>query len=87
MLDAACVLAAGLADAAQALVRDARPGAPNLKPDRSFVTVLDRAIEAELAVRIADRLPDHGIPGEEGAAANAGAEWTRVPDPVDGTGA
>ncbi|MFN3972733.1 MAG: inositol monophosphatase family protein [Gemmobacter sp.] len=86
-LAAAGILAADLADAAQALVKGARPGAVDLKPDRSFVTALDRAIEAELAARIADRFPTHGIVGEEGAAVNGGAEWTWVLDPVDGTGA
>ncbi|MFN3994742.1 MAG: inositol monophosphatase family protein [Tabrizicola flagellatus] len=87
MLENARVLAVDLADAAQALVQGARPGAPDLKPDRSFVTALDRAIEAELAARIADRFPDHGILGEEGVAVNDGADWTWVLDPVDGTGA
>lgn len=86
-LDAARALAVTLADAAQAQVQEARPGAPALKADCSFVTALDRTIEAELAARIADRFPDHGILGEEGASVNAGAEWLWVLDPVDGTGA
>ncbi|MFN3293414.1 MAG: inositol monophosphatase family protein [Gemmobacter sp.] len=86
-LAAARALAVTLADAAQATVCAARPGAPDLKPDRSFVTALDRDIEAALAARIADRFPDHGILGEEGATVNPGAEWLWVLDPVDGTGA
>lgn len=87
ILPQARALAVTLADTAQALVTDARPGAPDLKPDRSFVTALDRDIEAALATRIADQFPDHGILGEEGAATNPGADWTWVLDPVDGTGA
>ncbi len=51
------------------------------------MTALDREIEAALANRIADRFPDHGILGEEGAAVSPGAEWTWVLDPVDGTAA
>jgi histidinol phosphatase-like enzyme (inositol monophosphatase family) len=92
ILSQAGALTVTLADVAQALVTEAlvteaSPGAPDLKPDRSFVTALDRNIEAALATRIADRFPDHGILGEEGAASNPGADWTWVLDPVDGTGA
>ncbi|MFN3641561.1 MAG: inositol monophosphatase family protein [Gemmobacter sp.] len=86
-LAAAAVFAADLADLALGIVRTARPGAVDLKPDRSFVTALDRAIETALAGRIADRFPAHGIIGEEGAAVNPGADWAWVLDPVDGTGA
>lgn len=55
------------------------------KPDRSFVTVADRAIERLVRERIADRFPDHGVVGEEyGTEAGAsGIRW--YVDPIDGT--
>jgi histidinol-phosphatase len=59
------------------------------KPDRSFVTVADRAIEREIRERIHARWPDHGLVGEEygeetGEA--AGQPTTRwFIDPIDGT--
>lgn len=57
--------AQSLADEAARMVAE-RLGAQisvTLKPDRSFVTELDQAIEARLRERIADRYPDHGILG------------------------
>jgi len=55
------------------------------KPDRSFVTVADRAIEHELRSRIHDRWPDHGLVGEEyGEAAGRSATRWYI-DPIDGT--
>lgn len=55
------------------------------KPDRSFVTVADRAIERLIRERIADRFPGHGVVGEEyGAeAGTSGVRW--YVDPIDGT--
>jgi myo-inositol-1(or 4)-monophosphatase len=58
------------------------------KPDASFVTAADRAVERAIRTRIAARFPDHGLVGEEygveqGAAGAAGERW--IIDPIDGT--
>lgn len=55
------------------------------KPDRSFVTVADQAIEREIRGRIEARYPDHGLVGEEygEAAGEATTRW--FIDPIDGT--
>jgi histidinol-phosphatase len=55
------------------------------KPDRSFVTDVDRAIEERIRERIAASYPDHGVVGEEfGTDAGAGhVRW--YVDPIDGT--
>jgi histidinol-phosphatase len=55
------------------------------KPDRSFVTQADTAIERELRSRILARWPDHGLVGEE-YGVEAGSATTRwFIDPIDGT--
>jgi histidinol-phosphatase len=55
------------------------------KPDRTFVTVADRAIEREIRSRILARWPDHGLVGEE-YGEEAGSSPTRwYIDPIDGT--
>jgi len=55
------------------------------KPDRTFVTEADTAIEQLLRSRLADAHPDHGIVGEEFGVsqAEAGVRWYL--DPIDGT--
>jgi len=55
------------------------------KPDRSFVTEVDRAIEQRIRARIAATYPDHGLVGEEfGTEPGRGsARW--YVDPIDGT--
>jgi histidinol-phosphatase len=55
------------------------------KPDRTFVTQADTAIEAAIRLRILDAHPDHGIVGEEYGteAADASTRW--YIDPIDGT--
>lgn len=55
------------------------------KPDRSFVTEADTAIERLLRERIADAYPWHGIVGEEEGVVgdDAAARWYL--DPIDGT--
>ncbi|HEY1366548.1 MAG TPA: inositol monophosphatase family protein [Gaiellaceae bacterium] len=54
------------------------------KPDLSPVTDADRAVEAALRARIAERRPDDGVLGEEeGEAGNAAVRW--ILDPIDGT--
>ncbi len=80
-------LAMELADAARAMVAEAALPDPETKPDRSFVTATDRAVEARLRDMIADRFPQHGILGEEGEDVAPGAEHVWVLDPIDGTAA
>ena len=55
------------------------------KPDASFVTSVDRAIETKLREMIETEYPDHGIYGEEFPAKNLDAEFVWVLDPIDGT--
>jgi histidinol-phosphatase len=55
------------------------------KPDRSFVTVADQAIERMIRERIRARFPDHGLVGEEyGEEAGSGSIRWYI-DPIDGT--
>jgi histidinol phosphatase-like enzyme (inositol monophosphatase family) len=56
-----------------------------IKPDASFVTATDKAIETALREMILDRFPDHGILGEEFEDVNTDAEFVWVLDPIDGT--
>ena len=55
------------------------------KPDRTFVTQADTAIERAIRSRILAAYPDHGLVGEE-YGTEAGAAPTRwYIDPIDGT--
>ena len=56
-----------------------------LKPDRSFVTELDSAIEARLRREILATYPDHAIIGEEEKPVGHAAAVTWILDPIDGT--
>ena len=55
------------------------------KPDKSFVTQADTAIERMIRGRLLDAFPDHGLVGEEygSEAADASIRW--YIDPIDGT--
>jgi histidinol-phosphatase len=55
------------------------------KPDRTFVTQADTAIEERIRARLADAFPDHGLVGEEFGteAGDAAVRW--YIDPIDGT--
>ena len=55
------------------------------KPDRTFVTQADTAIERLIRGRLADAFPDHGLVGEEYGieAGDAPIRW--YIDPIDGT--
>ena len=55
------------------------------KPDASFVTEADTAVERAIRERITARFPDHGLVGEEygEAASSSGRRW--IIDPIDGT--
>ena len=55
------------------------------KPDRSYVTEVDQAIERRIRERITAEYPDHGVVGEEfGTEAGQGSVRWYV-DPIDGT--
>lgn len=79
--------ASELADRARVvLAREMAQGlGVEIKPDRSFVTHVDRAIEIELRQMITARYPQHGIIGEEDGSENTGASHVWVLDPIDGT--
>ena len=55
------------------------------KPDASFVTEADTAVERAIRERIADRFPDHGLVGEEYGVADAAGGRRWIIDPIDGT--
>lgn len=55
------------------------------KPDGSFVSEVDVAIERALREHIGARFPTHAVHGEELAATQAGAEFAWIIDPIDGT--
>ncbi len=86
--DDCAAFALALADEARAMLAGAAAARPEveLKPDRSFVTDLDRTVELRLRERIAGRYPAHGVIGEEGAAPVV-RDLTWVLDPIDGTAA
>lgn len=76
-----------MADVAHAMVAQASLPNAEVKPDRSFVTTTDRAVEDRLRAMIAARFPHHGIIGEEGQDIASGADHVWVLDPIDGTAA
>jgi histidinol-phosphatase len=55
------------------------------KPDRTYVTAVDREIEARIRERILAAYPDHGLVGEEHGteAGDRPVRW--YVDPIDGT--
>jgi histidinol-phosphatase len=55
------------------------------KPDRSFVTEADQAIEAAIRRRIEAAYPDHGLVGEEYGEDRGSAERRWYIDPIDAT--
>lgn len=55
------------------------------KPDHTYVTEADQAIETTIRDRLADRFPDHAITGEEFGIDPAGASIRWYIDPIDGT--
>lgn len=55
------------------------------KPDRSFVTQADTAIEELIRDRIRGRFPAHGVAGEEFGEDGPGADVRWIVDPIDGT--
>ena len=55
------------------------------KPDRTFVTQADTAIEARIREGILEVYPAHGLVGEEHGTEAAGASVRWFIDPIDGT--
>ncbi len=55
------------------------------KADQSPVTVADKETEATLRRLLTERVPGHGVIGEEQATTNPGADYVWVLDPIDGT--
>jgi myo-inositol-1(or 4)-monophosphatase len=82
----AMALAHKLADVARGIARKhfRRPIAVEHKADSSPVTIADRGIETEMRALIRTEFPSHGIRGEE-FGAEAGADFSWVLDPIDGT--
>ena len=86
-LDAWLALAHDACDEADGIARAAfrRDLEITTKPDRSFVTQADTAIERVIRSRILAAYPDHGLVGEEYGteAGEAATRW--YIDPIDGT--
>jgi histidinol-phosphatase len=86
-LDGWLALAHAACDEADALARAAfrRDLRISTKPDRTFVTETDTAIERAIRTRLAGAHPDHGLVGEEYGteAGDAATRW--YIDPIDGT--
>ena len=86
-LDAWLALAHEACDEADAIARAAfrRDLQIDTKPDRTFVTQADTAIERAIRARILAHYPDHGLVGEEYGteAGDAATRW--YIDPIDGT--
>jgi histidinol-phosphatase len=55
------------------------------KPDRSFVTQADTAIERMIREHLRDAFPDHGLVGEEYGVEDGDASVRWYIDPIDGT--
>lgn len=55
------------------------------KPDRSFVTQADTAIERMIRDHLRDAFPDHGVVGEEYGIESGDAPIRWYVDPIDGT--
>ena len=86
-LDAWLALAHAACDEADTLARAAfrRDLEISTKPDRTFVTEADRAIERAIRGRISAASPDHGLVGEEYGTEDAAATTRWFIDPIDGT--
>jgi histidinol-phosphatase len=86
-LDAWLTLAHAACDEADAIARSAfrRDLEVFTKPDRTFVTQADTAIERAIRARILAAYPDHGLVGEEYGTEAGGAPTRWYIDPIDGT--
>lgn len=61
------------------------PIQPDLKADRTPVTIADREAEKILRARILSSFPDHAILGEEEGETAGSAPYRWIVDPIDGT--
>jgi histidinol-phosphatase len=86
-LEAWLALAQTACDEADAIARASfrRDLQITTKPDRTFVTQADTAIERSIRSRIAAAYPDHGLVGEEYGTEAADAPTRWYIDPIDGT--
>jgi histidinol-phosphatase len=86
-LDAWLALAHTACDEADAIARSAfrRDLEISTKPDRTFVTQADTAIERAIRARILAAFPDHGLVGEEYGTEAGDAPTRWYIDPIDGT--
>lgn len=75
---------ADLADAVALARFRAADLAVSTKPDRTFVTEADLAVERAIRDRLAEARPDDGVLGEEfGTEGDSSRQW--IIDPIDGT--
>ena len=86
-LDAWLALAHEACDEADAIARASfrRDLEITTKPDRTFVTQADTAIERAIRHRLRAAHPDHGLVGEEYGTDDADAATRWYIDPIDGT--
>lgn len=85
-LDALMQFAVDSAESAGAITRaHFRKVGFELKTDGSEVTIADREAEEFLRKTIAERFPDHGVFGEEGARFDGTSAFRWIVDPIDGT--
>ena len=86
-LEAWLRLAHEACDEADAIARAAfrRDLRIDTKPDRTFVTQADTAIERAIRARILAAYPDHGLVGEEYGTEGGDAATRWYIDPIDGT--
>jgi histidinol-phosphatase len=86
-LDAWLVLAQAACDEADSIARSVfrRDLEISTKPDRTFVTQADTAIERAIRSRIQAAYPDHGLVGEEYGTEDGDAVVRWYIDPIDGT--
>ena len=75
------------ADVAGCVIRPffRKPLVADDKADASPVTIADRTSERAMRAVLSERLPTHGILGEEFGLERPDARWRWVLDPVDGT--
>ncbi|MBL8832861.1 MAG: inositol monophosphatase family protein [Rhodospirillales bacterium] len=86
-LDGFVAFAERLADEAATMLAARAHAAAKTKPDKSFVTETDLAIEKRLRDMIAAAYPDHGVLGEEFDSVTPDADHVWILDPIDGTAA
>jgi histidinol-phosphatase len=86
-LDAWLVFALGCCDAADALALQhfRRDLVIETKPDQTFVTQVDQAIERMVRSLISGAYPDHGLVGEEYGTEEGTGTVRWYIDPIDGT--